>query len=533
MYERLHKLLSRIVKDEQHYLLFDGQIGLEKESLRVDTNGKISQQPHPVELGSALTNTCITTDYSEALLEFITPPVDGVVSAMEYLSKTHQFVYRKLNNEYLWNASMPCVVAGEASIPIAQYGPSNLGVMKTVYRRGLGYRYGKMMQVIAGVHFNYSFKDIFWAYYKIIVNQKNTELQDFKSDQYLSLIRNLQRYGWLIYYLFGCSPAICKSFLQGHPSKLDKFDDTTYYLPYATTLRMGDIGYTNKRESEIGIKACYDSLEAYVNCLTYAIETPCPEFQNIGIKVAGEYRQLNANFLQVENEYYSSVRPKQIAGINEKPTHALSRRGVRYVELRSLDLNMYDPLGVSDSQLYFLEAFMIFCLLQESPLINEDERTAIDHNGLKVAHDGRNPGLKLVKENTEVPIKLWGREILHQMQAICEVLDAQNQSNDYSSALRKQIAAMEDPSLTPSARMLDEMRDQCEGFFEIAQRYSKLHQNLLLNNVLENDDIEMFEKVVNQSIDKQRQIEASDTLTFDQFLHDYFSQTLNKQLETA
>ena len=533
MYKHLHQRLNQISRDDQQHLLLNGLVGLEKESLRVDAKGKISQQNHPKELGSALTNSYITTDYSEALLEFITPPLDGVVSAMECLSKIHQFAYMKLTDELLWNASMPCVVAGEAGIPIAQYGTSNLGLMKTVYRRGLGYRYGKMMQVIAGIHFNYSFNESFWPYYQKLLNQENNDLQDFISDQYFCLIRNLQRHGWLIFYLFGCSPAICKSFLQGQPNKLEMFDETTYYLPYATSLRMGDIGYTNKKEGEIGIKACYDDLQSYVECLTHAIETPCPEFQNIGVKVTGEYRQLNANILQIENEYYSSVRPKQLSAINEKPTHALLRRGVRYIELRSLDINMYEPLGMSDSQLYFLESFMIFCLLQDSPLIDVDERHTIDSNEFKTAQYGRDPQLKLVKDNEEVSIKIWGHEILNNMQEICYILDDISLSNNYSISLQEQVAAIEDASLTPSARMLEEMGTQQEGFFDIAQRYSIKHQNLLSNNMLGNDDIEMFEKIIRQSIDKQHRIEASDTQTFDQFLHDYFSQTLTKQTETA
>ena len=342
MYKQLHNNLSKIKQDNQQHLLSGGSIGLEKESLRVDRQGSISQQAHPVAFGSALTNPCITTDYSEALLEFITPPEQGVQAAIAFLQKIHQFAYAKLDGELLWNASMPCVVSGEESIPIAQYGSSNLGLMKTVYRRGLGYRYGKMMQVIAGVHFNYSMQDSFWEY--IYENQtQNSSLQDFISEQYFCQIRNLQRYGWLIFYLFGTSPAICKTFLQGQPGTLEQFDDKTFYLPHATTLRMGDIGYTNKKENEVGVKACYDSLDSYVKCLTQAIESPCKEYEKIGVKVNGEYRQLNSNILQIENEYYSTIRPKQPLINNEKPTHALSQRGVQYIELRSLDLNLFDP----------------------------------------------------------------------------------------------------------------------------------------------------------------------------------------------
>ncbi len=529
MYQQLHDTLTAIDKDQQLSLLASGSIGLEKESLRVDKNGKLSQLQHPSSLGSALTNPYITTDYSEALLELITPPLQGVTKARTFLEKIHQFVYTQIKDEYIWSASMPCVVAGDDGIPIAQYGNSNLGMMKTVYRRGLGYRYGKMMQAIAGVHFNYSLHEDFWPYYQSLCNQEHVVLQDFISDQYMGLIRNIQRYGWLIFYLFGSSPAICKSFLSGQPGELERFDENTYYLPYATTLRMGDIGYTNKKENETGVQACYDSLSSYIKCLTKAIETPCPEYEKIGVKVGGEYRQLNANILQIENEYYSTIRPKQPLVKNEKPVHALAQRGVQYIELRSLDLNLYDSLGVSESQLYFLEAFMLFCLLQKSPLINQDEREAVKDNETKVAHQGRDPDLTLSRVNQQDSLQDWAGELLHEMQAICFILDEQDNSDCYSQALQEQLAAVEDVDLTPSARVLQDMHENNECFFEFSRRVSKQYEKQLRNSVLSEKDLNFFQTSVRQSVEKQRQIEASDTQTFDQFLHNYFTNTLSEQ----
>ena len=524
MYEQFHSNFSRIIQDKQQHLLSGSKIGLEKESLRIDGDGKISQQPHPPALGSALTNPYITTDYSEALLEFITPPMQGISTTLGFLQKIHQFVYARLENEVLWSASMPCMVAGEESIPIAYYGDSNLGMMKTVYRRGLGYRYGKMMQMIAGVHFNYSLQDTFWSYYRDLFGRDASQ-QDFISDRYFALTRNLQRYGWLIYYLFGASPAICKSFLNGQPGALQHFDATTYYLPHATTLRMGDIGYNNKKESEIGVKACYDSIDSYIKCLKRAIQTSSPEYEKIGVRVAGEYRQLNTNILQIENEYYSTVRPKQPSASNEKPIHALGQRGVQYIELRSLDLDLFKPLGISSTQLHFLEAFMVFCLLQHSPLIDTAERQAIDNNEINTAHYGRDPALRLTRGQQKISLQEWGREILYEMQAICEILDESSHCDGYSTALRQQIKAIEDAALTPSAKILHEMRATKEGFFEMASRYSEMHQNQLYDHALSEQDTEFFKNAVLQSIEKQCRIEASDTVSFDEFLKDYFLQT--------
>ncbi len=522
MYRQLHKKLTAIIEDGCGHLLSGGYIGLEKESLRVNGDGEISQRPHPVSLGSALTNPYITTDYSEALLELITPPQRGVTAALEFLRNVHLFVYARLHDELLWNASMPCVVTGEESIPIAEYGSSNLGIMKTVYRRGLGFRYGRMMQVIAGVHFNYSLPGSFWPYYRRQLNP-GQPLQDFISEQYFALIRNLQRYGWLVYYLFGASPAICKSFLKEQPGKLERFDDGTFFVPYATTLRMADIGYNNKKESETGTRARYDDLASYIASLTHAIETPCPKYQEIGVKIAGEYRQLNANILQIENEYYSTIRPKQPPVKNEKPTHALDRRGVQYVELRSLDVNPFEPLGVSDDQLYFLEAFMIFCLLQQSPLIDDAERQAIDGNEQDAAYRGRDPQLELTRDGRSISLQHWGLEILHEMQAVCKVLDEPNEGKHYTHSLRQQKSLLEDPSLTPSARMIDEMHARKEGFFEIARRFSENYRRQLCNDTLNERNVRFFEAAVERSLDRQRQIEASDTVSFDQFLEDYFA----------
>jgi len=503
--------------------LYGGLIGLEKESLRVAAGGGIAQTPHPAALGAPLTHPYITTDYSEALLEFITPPLTPPESALRFLQDIHEFVYSKLKDELLWTTSMPCIVKGADAIPIARYGRSNPGVMKTVYRRGLGHRYGRVMQVIAGVHFNYSLPDRFWPAYQAL-EQDTRPLRAFTDDAYMAMIRNLQRFGWLMPYLFGASPAVCKSFLCGRPTTLDEFDETTYYLPYATSLRMGDIGYQNSREQTTGMKANYDSLEAYVRSLTWAIETPCPEYEAIGVVVDGRYEQLNANVLQIENEYYSTVRPKQVLDDNEKPSLALKRRGVRYVELRSLDVNIFHPLGVDAPQIRFLEAFMIFCLLADSPPINLHERREIDRNQGGVAHRGRDPRLHLFWNGRERRLAQWGMEILDIMEGICELLDATAGGHAYGDALREQKAKIEDPGRTPSARMLAEMRAEGEGFYDYAKRMSLRHRDYFKGHAPDVARRRLFEEETRRSLQRQAELEAADTQPFDQYLADYFAQ---------
>ncbi len=523
LYQSFEKRLAQLNSCGRSGLLAGGAVGLEKESLRVAPGGEIAQTMHPITLGSALTHPYITTDYSEALTEIITPPFSSEREVLAFLEDAQKFVYSKLDNELLWAASMPCVLSGGGNIPIAYYGESNAGVMKTVYRRGLGHRYGRVMQVIAGVHFNFSFDPGLLSLLAEWEGLRGSE-QDRVSALYLGVTRNLQRYGWLIPYLFGASPAVCKSFLGDKPTQLLEFDATTYYEPYATSLRMGDIGYTNSKEKGVGIKANYNCLDAYVDSLTHAIETPCPMWERIGVKVNGRYEQLNSNILQIENEYYSTVRPKQLLEGMEKPTLALKRRGIRYVELRSLDVNAYHPLGVSREQLLFMRAYMLFCLLQDSPPINMQEQLEIDQNIGGAAHRGRDPGLYLMRQGREIRLRDWAAEIIDCLEPICDLLDAGGGGNDYRRALQMQRAAVEDADLTPSARMLEEMRRQGEGFFRFAQRMSLLHRDHFDAIALPPDREVFFRQEAEDSLQRQVEIEQGDQVSFDQFLEDYFNQ---------
>jgi glutamate--cysteine ligase len=524
----LHKLaqlrLARLFETDTQHLLDGRLIGLEKETLRVAPQGGLAQTPHPRSLGSALTHPHITTDYSEALMEFVTPPFEHSADVLAFLRDTQAYVYSHLQDELLWATSMPCVLSGEAGVPIAWYGTSNPGLMKHIYRRGLGYRYGKVMQVIAGVHFNYSLPDSFWRLYQEIEGNKQT-LREFIDDEYFALIRNLQRFGWLVPYLFGASPAICKSFLGGKKTSLKEFDANTYYGPNATSLRMGDIGYQNNKENEVGIKACYRNLDAYVQSLQFAINTPYKGYEEIGVKVAGEYRQLNANILQIENEYYSTVRPKQILEGYEKPTLALQRRGVRYIELRSLDVNAFEPLGINATQMRFIEALMVYCLIQDSQQICHNEQSEIDHNELDVAHFGRDPQLNLQRNARSISLKQWAAEICDDMQGVCELLDRAHFDKPYMKALVEQREKVMDPEATPSARMLQTMRERGEGFYHFARRMSQQHFDYFRQVQLSDERRQFFDGLSAASLDKQAQMEAGSSESFDDYLQRYFNQS--------
>jgi glutamate--cysteine ligase len=498
-----------------------GGKGLEKESLRVTRTGKLAQTPHPEALGSALAHPHITTDYSEALLEFVTAPFTDVSQTLLSLMDIHAFAYQHMPDEMLWSTSMPCVLEGDASIPIAQYGRSNVGMMKHVYRRGLGWRYGRTMQTISGVHFNYSFPTHLWP--ALHSMEGGVTLRAFQDDWYFRALRNFQRVGWLLPYLFGASPAVCKSFLAGRDLKFPEFDAHTLYEPYGTSLRLSDIGYKNDNQARIGVT--YNSLADYVMTLGHAISTPAPEYERIGVKVNGEYRQLNANILQIENEFYGSVRPKQPIESGERATLALKRRGVMYLEVRALDVNAYDPVGADAPALRFIEALLLGCLLSDSPSTDAAEQSEIGANQLAVARHGREPGLKLQRGGVPVGLKQWGMEILAQLEPICRLLDHADPSQPYSRSLAAQRGALEDPDRTPSARVLKDMRGHGESFFEFAKRLSEAHRASFVAHALLATTTAAMTAEAKASLQGQAAIEAADTLSFEEYLHRYFSQS--------
>jgi glutamate--cysteine ligase len=514
------KRLRALAAAREPALLQGGLRGVEKECLRVTPDGYIAATDHPQTLGSTLTNRYITTDYSEALIEFITPPDRTTPGVLQFLGDIHQFCVSAIGDELLWAFSMPCRLRSEDDIPIARYGSSNVGSMKSVYRRGLGYRYGRYMQAIAGVHFNYSLPDAFWPAYAQIERTRGAETE-LKSESYLALVRNVRRLDWLLLYLFGASPAVCKCFLPHGPAGLVEFDADTYFLPYATSLRMSDIGYKNASQAGLWISA--NSLEEYIADLTRAIRTPQPAFERIGIQVDGVWRQLNPNQLQIENEYYSTIRPKRSALSGERPTTALRRGGVEYVELRALDLDPYSAIGINATECAFAEVFLVYCLLLDSPPITADERRDIDHNHGAVARRGREASLELRLEGRSVRMREWGRETLGAMQAVAELLDA-GDSHRYMQAVQSCAAVLDDPGRTPAARILDELRAGGHSLAELGLELSRRYRDHFLALPPEaNQHYELLEVEAQASLDRQCWIEEHDTLSFEEYLHAYYA----------
>ena len=498
---------------EKHPQALKGiQRGLERETLRVNADGSLATTGHPEALGSTLTHKWITTDFAEALLEFITP-VDGDIDHMlTLLRDVHRYTARQLGDERMWPLSMPCYIAPGQDIELAQYGTSNVGRLKTLYREGLKNRYGALMQTISGVHYNFSLPMAFWQA-KCGVHDKEAI-----SAGYFRLIRNYYRFGWVIPYLFGASPAICSSFLQGKPTTLpfEKTDCGMYYLPYATSLRLSDLGYTNKSQSNLGIT--FNELHEYVAGLKRAIKTPSEEYARIGLEKDGQHLQINSNILQIENELYAPIRPKRVTRDGETPSDALLRGGIEYIEVRSLDINPFSPIGVDEQQIRFLDLFMVWCVLADAPEMSSDELLCTRTNWNRVILEGRKPGLTLGIgcETAQFPLTKVGKDLFHDLKRVAQTLDGMNGGSEYQKVCDQLVACFDNPELTFSARILRSMLES--GIGGTGKALAEQYRTMLREEPLEVLSEEDFAKERDASRERQRQIEEADSESFEALL---------------
>ena len=516
--------LAELAGPQQGPLLTGIQRGLEKESLRIAPDGRLAQTPHPQGLGSALTHDFITTDYSEALLEFITPVSTSIGESLATLEDIHRFTYGELGDELLWAASMPCVLGDDNKIPVARYGDSNVGRMKTVYRYGLGHRYGRLMQTISGIHYNFSMPRAWWEAAQAAEGDTQP-LQDFITERYLGLIRNFRRWSWLLIYLYGASPAVCASFLRGGDSHgLVPFDEhqRSLHAPLGTSLRMGDLGYQSNAQKNLSV--CYNSLDSYIATLKEAIVQPHADYAAIGIGEPGQEKQLNTSLLQIENEFYSPIRPKRVAESGETPLGALRRDGIEYVEVRCIDVNPYLPVGIDGAQIRFLDTFLLHCLLADSPPCDDAERARIGSNQSLVVNRGREPGLHLATPEGEKSLEEYGRELLHAMLPIARALDDAHGAEDYQGVLALQGYKLTDPSLTPSAKILADMAERDLPFFTLAMEASRDWARKLSSQPLSEEKLAAFREASSASLAAQQEIEAADEIDFETYLANYYQQ---------
>jgi glutamate--cysteine ligase len=478
--------------------------GIEKESLRVRPDGALATTPHAARLGSALTHPNVTTDFSESQLELITGVHASADGCLAELTEVHQAVYRAIGDELLWCASMPCILPADHAIPIGRYGNSNVGRAKSIYRMGLSHRYGRRMQTISGIHYNFSLPG------------------DLSNEAYFALIRNFRRHSWLLLYLFGASPAVCASFVADRAHELARLSENTFYLPHATSLRMGRLGYQSDAQSSLAVS--YNNLESYAASLQEALTKPYPAYEQVGIRDGDDYRQLATSLLQIENEFYGTIRPKRVIRPGERALHALRDRGVEYVEVRLMDLDPFHAVGITAATMRFLDIFLLHCLLRESPPDTPQEIAAIVRNQQRVAARGREPGLRLSREPDEVTLCEWSREILTECAPIASELDGANGGNGYRDALAGASAALDDPAATPSARVLDSMaREHGNSYVRFVLAQSLAHRRTILELPFPAEIAQRFVRLADESVTEQRAIEAADTLPFESYRQLYLA----------
>ena len=481
--------------------------GIEKESLRSGPDGKLALTPHPLALGSALTHPHITTDFSESQLELITGVHANVEACLAELTEVHQFTYRVLEaagDERLWVSSMPCGLPADETIPIGRYGSSNVGRAKSVYRMGLSHRYGRRMQTISGIHYNWS-------------------LPDVSSEQYFALIRNFRRHAFLLLYLFGASPALCSSFVDGRAHELQPLGEGSMHMPHGTSLRMGRLGYQSDAQASLAVS--YNSLDGYGASLQEALTRPYAAYESVGImNPGGEYNQLATSLLQIENEFYGTIRPKRVIRPGERPLHALRDRGVEYVEVRLVDLDPFEPVGIAAPTMRFIDVFLMHCLLADSPPDTREEIAELAHNQHLTAARGREPGLALQRGGVAVGLTAWGAELLEQFAPIAAALDAAHGGNAHAESVRAAGIALDDPSILPSARVLETMaRAHGNSFVELTRAQSEQTRQALLDLPWTPEQQARFEQATQASLDAQMNIEAHDSMPFELYREQYVS----------
>jgi glutamate--cysteine ligase len=478
--------------------------GVEKESLRCDARGALALTPHPLALGSALTHPSITTDFSESQLEFITGAHRSPEEVATELRDIHHFVLREIGAERLWPASMPCQLPADENIPIGQYGTSNIGRAKSVYRMGLTHRYGRRMQTICGIHYNWS-------------------LPGVGTDGYFALMRNFRRQSFLLLLLFGASPAVCASFVDGRTHDLQRLGNHSYHLPHATSLRMGRLGYQSEAQASLAVS--FNGLDSYARTLHGALTTRYPAYEALGVRnPGGEYNQLSTTLLQIENEFYGTIRPKRRIKTGERPLRALRERGVEYIEVRCMDLDPFEPLGIGLQTMRFLDVFLLHCLLADSPPDTPAEVAALARNQQRVATRGREPGAALERNGGEVSIEAWAREIVEQCRPIAARLDAVFGGAHHLHALEAARQRLHDPGTTPSARVLAAMKsDFGDSFAAFGRARADEVRATLLAEPASPAALARLRTQARESVAEQRRREAAETMPFEAFRQQYLA----------
>ena len=286
---------------------------------------------------------------------------------------------------------------------------------------------------------------------------------------------------------------------------------------------MGRLGYQSDAQASLAVS--YNSLESYAASLHEALTRPYPPYEAIGIKnLGGEYNQLATTLLQIENEFYGTIRPKRVIHPGERPLHALRQRCVEYIEVRCMDLDPFVPVGIAAPTLRFLDVFLLHCLLQDSPPDTPEEIAALGRNQHRTASNGREPGLKLERDGREVSLVDWALELLDQCAPLAAGLDSTHGSTDYSAALQAARAGLLEMDTLPSARVLATLKaDFGSSYTAFIRAQSVQTQQHLMALPWAAEQQAAFEALARESLDRRRAIEATDTVDFETFRQAYLA----------
>ena len=440
--------------------------GIERESLRVTQEGNISQNNHPKNLGSPLTSKDITTDFAEALVELITPTFESAEELFEHLNLLHKFLYSEMGEEILWNFSMPCAFQSEQEIKIAEYGKTNSGMLKHIYRKGLRLRYGSIMQSVSGIHYNFSISNQSWN-----ALSKNPT-QDFINNKYLGAIRNIKRNFWFLLERLGASPIAHESYLFNREHSLEEHLEDDLFLPNATSLRMSEVGYQSSIQNEL--KISYNNLDEFIDAIIKGIKTPVQDFQDMGLFDGnGIPQQISTGILQIENELYDIVRPKRSGPSGSRPATLLKEQGIEYLELRGIDINPFIPEGIDENKIKLLDVYIMHALISDSPEVSDTEIEEIRANQKAMVESGRSKDIKLKRGGVDIPL-LELKTVLHdELKQVASAMD--EYCPGYSNAVDSEMNI----DILPSERIMNEIKSQNISFQEYGLSQSKKIANNL------------------------------------------------------
>lgn len=412
--------LSNLCKLSPEEIL-KGSFGIEWESLRALSDGKLSLTPHPEVFGDKLKNPVITTDFSESQIEIITPTFDSIDEAFDVFSLLADLVNASLpDNEYLWFQSIPCILPYYDKIPIAKYGDE--GVESEKYRMELAKKYGVKKQMISGVHFNFSFaEESVEKLYEIIGS--DLDFKEFKNEIYLKIARNYLRYCWLIIYLTGCSIGSHGTFSKDCIHKMDARDAYgSYYSTKGPSFRNASCGYKNLKDLYPG----YVSVDEFTRDVQSFIDE-------------GDLSEAKELYTQIR------LKPKRPMDM----LNSLKEDGIEYVEIRTLDINPFYKCGLVRHDMKFLHLFLIYMAIKsESDYVDWQKEAKInEENTAERAYD---ESMRLLKDGEETTLKEWASEIINEMYGMCEVLGIEEENT-----LKLMHDRVSNPDLTYGKRLLE------------------------------------------------------------------------------